>query len=241
MAYENIPDGYQPEYVTARAETMERMLQALSRPQDEDNAERYIQMNLQSEEEHANSLLKVAIEQTTSRSQANKAHFMVQVARHVSDQERVGLTRDNRHSFARQVQVDLGLQYLAEEPAVFLAALQGPEEPRPEQLSLLGVLINLSPIARASYLRTLPAPAALAAIGAVNAAAAILDLERAGPPEDQQAVPFLMDIANSWLQIGAHLAAPDLPPPPPEAAGSGESPPPAWPPPWLDFLKDREL
>ena len=236
MAYENLPEGYHPEHVTTRSLTIENMLRALSRPEDRENAQRYIAMQEQSEADSLNTLLKIVVEQGGDEARETKARYMLQIARHVSDRERTALAPNHQAATSRQVQVGMGLQSLTEHPGIFLAALESPDRPRPEELNLLGLLINLSPLARASYMRTLPAPAALAAIGAVNAATAILDLHR-DQPKEKAAVPFLMNVANAWLQISAQLAAPDLPPAPAEPPAAPELRSPGRRPGWTSSRK----
>ncbi len=92
---------------------------------------------------------------------------------------------------------------------------------------------------RANQFIALPAPAALAAIGTVNALAFALNIATE-QPADQAAIPYYLDIAAAWNDIGRQLAAQSSGgTPAPTTTETGE--PAAWPPPWLDFLENIEL
>ena len=242
MAYADLPEQYQPPAVRARAEGIALYLTniALSdRPQSERKKllEKYVADHEAEQEASVNDLLRTVVEQDGNASVLNKARYMLETARLVFNSEVAALAANPQQSGERQTIVNLGLQYLAQYPAVFLASLDKPIRPEQQGLDLVAHLLAIPTITQAHYMQQLPAPAALAAIGVLNALGYISRLQQDQPrhPDTPKVIPYYLDVAAAWNHVGRLLAGtaafPD------RAADPDQT----WPPPWLDFLQDLEL
>lgn len=233
MPYDHLPPSCQAPAVAARALAIDSMLHAFAQPPGRmAEAQRYASLLEKEETDLVHTLLKIVIEQGGGPRQENKAAYMLQTARHVSVPERNELARSSLASARRQAQVALGLEYLTQEPAAFLAALEDSSRPASAALKQLDSLLQKPFLARAEALRKFPAPAALAAYGALNAAGELFPSPFMPPPAPEpEAAPLLLSLATAWLHVGAALAAPAAAPPPPAALET---------PPWLAFLDEPE-
>ena len=228
MPYDHLPSSCSPTAVAARALAIDGMLQAFARPPGRlEEAQRYAALLEQEADDLVHTLLKIVIEQGGGLRQETKAAYLLQTARHVSPQERNELARSSLASSRRHAQVALGLEYLTQEPAAFLAALEDSSRPGSAAFQQLESLLKKPFLARAEALRRFPAPAALAAYGALNAAGELFPPPPLMPP-DKKAEPLLLSLATAWLHIGAALADPAAKP----AALAT--------PPWLAFLDEPE-
>ena len=90
---------------------------------------------------------------------------------------------------------------------------------------------------KARYMQLLPVPAALAAIGVLNALGYISRLQQDAPnhPDTPKVIPYYLGVAAAWNHVGRLLAGTALVP------DQNADPAQPWPPPWLDFLQDPEL
>lgn len=131
----------------------------------------------------------------------------------------------------RHAATDLGLEYFVRNPRIFLESLSTTTHPDQQDLNRIGHLLRVRSIARADYFKALPAPAALAAIGTVNALTFALKIE-AEHTADRATIPYYLSIAAAWNHIGQQLNADSSPETPVSTDGDT-----AWSP-WLNFLKD---
>ena len=144
-----------------------------------------------------------------------------------------------------QAAIDLGLEYFVQRPRLLLNSLDTIVRPDQQDIDRVAHLLSIPLIARAQYLRHLPAPAALSVHGVVNALHFVEQIH-ADPRQNRELIPYYLSIAAAWNQIGKQLAEPETGPKRPaeseaaiakaKAASSGP-----WPPPWLEFLTDADF
>lgn len=135
-----------------------------------------------------------------------KADYMVEAARNVALQE--AATTVKYMASIRQAISDLGLQYFIERPETLLAAIDNPVYPDPlDFLDPIQKLMDSDLSARTEHYASLPAPATLAAIGAVNAATFAGEVDK-NNPENEAHIPYLLNIAAAWRQVQDALADP---------------------------------
>ena len=108
----------------------------------------------------------------------------------------------------RQAISDLGLQYFIERPETLLAAIDNPTYPEAlDFLEPIQTLMREDIKTRTEHYASLPAPVALAAIGAVNAATFAVEVQK-NQPENAAHIPYLLNIAAAWRQVEDSLADP---------------------------------
>lgn len=135
-----------------------------------------------------------------------KAGYMVDTARNVVLQEAAATVK--YMASIRQAISDLGLQYFIERPDALLAAIDNPVYPDSlDFLDPIQKLMNSDLNARTEHYASLPAPAALAAIGAVNAATFAVEVDK-NNPENEAHISYLLNIAAAWRQVQDALADP---------------------------------
>ena len=148
-----------------------------------------------------------------------------------SDSEVPDPDQQSQDAAYRHAATDLGLEYFVRNPRTFLESLSTTTHPDQQDLNRIGHLLRVRAIARADYFKALPAPAALAAIGTVNALTFALKIE-AEHTADRATIPYYLSIAAAWNHIGQQLNADSTPETPVPTAGDTALPP------WLNFLKD---
>lgn len=239
MAYSDIPAAYQPKAVRHLAGTIATALTQMAtanRPRADKEAtiNEYIAAKDQGQEGTANDLMRIVIERSSDSAHINKAKYMLQTARAVFHSEIIEMGDQARNAGERQAAIDLGLLYYVHHPQTFLASLDTIARPDQKDVVRATRLLKTPGIARYNYYRELPAPAALATIGVVNALTFIDQIYANGL--NPQAVPYYLSIAAAWNQIGNHLAGPQTPVPAKTKTG-----PDNWPPPWLEFIEDLDF
>ena len=242
MAYADLPEKCQPPAGRARAEGIAHYLTSIAladRPNSERKRllEKYVADHEAEQEDRVNDLLRTVVEHDGDAGILNKARYMLETARLVFNSEVPAFAGSPQQSGERQTIVNLGLEYFVQYPATFLAALENTIRPEQQDLDLVAHLLSIPTIAQARYMQLLPAPAALAAIGVLNALGYISRLQQDAPnhPDTPKVIPYYLGVAAAWNHVGRLLAGTALVP------DQNADPAQPWPPPWLDFLQDPEL
>ena len=193
------------------------------------------------QDRRVNDLLRTVVEQDGNASRINKARYMLETARLVLNSEVPALAGNPQKAGERQTVVNLGLEHFVHHPAPFLESLANPIRPEQQDVDHIARLLSIPTIAQAHYMQQLPAPAAMAAIGVLNALGYIDRLQRDVPdhPETPKVIPYYLSVAAAWNHVGKLLAGTAPAPDKPDAQARDPAQP--WPPPWLDFLQDLEL
>lgn len=214
MSYDHIPAEHQPAAVRRLAAEIDALMIAAigTRQLTED-------YNLKSLDQRADELQKaqdqaaadlvalVAKRRSNDEGAVTKADYMVEAARNVALQEAATTTVKYMASI-RQAISDLGLQYFIERPETLLAAIDNPVYPDPlDFLDPIQKLMDSDLSARTEHYASLPAPATLAASGAVNAATFAVEVHK-NKPENEAHIPYLLNIAATWRQIQGALSDP---------------------------------
>ena len=132
---------------------------------------------------------------------------MVDTARNVALQEAANADTVKSMATIRQVISDLGLQYFIEHPDPFPESIYHPVNPEMADLIRIYQLLITDVDTRAESYAALPAPAALTAIGVVNAITFARQIKN-DQPENEAHIPYLLNIAAAWRQIETALAHP---------------------------------
>lgn len=243
MAYADIPEKYQPPAVRSRADAIAATLTDLdtaSRTETEKDQlfAEFVENQNNKLDGCLNELIKAVIERGGDSGQIKKARAMIEMARIGLPSEMLTISQAACEAAELQAAVSLGLEYFAQNPALFLDSLGTNPRPNQHDLNRISDLMNIPTIARTQYVRTLPAPAALAALAVFNALNFVLQIEKKFP-QLRLGIPFHMSIAAAWNYIGHRLAEDTVSDTKSAAAWNKAGA--DWPPPWLVFLEDIEF
>lgn len=239
--FDHIPASYQPTAIRQQGAAIGDYMVSLGqsdRPKAEKEAVKaqYTADLEAKEDRYAVQLLGTVIEQGGDPAQVGKARLMILVARQVLHSELPHLAANPSQAGERLAIVSLGLQYFTEQPTAFRNALATDPSAAQRDFASIQQLLAKPDLMRRDYRKILPAPAALAALGALNALELTLATNARYP--DSADIGYYLVAAAAWNQVGNNLLSAD-----PELLASAlptnrrpDQVP--WPPPWLEFLND---